>query len=514
MKENERDKKIDNRSKKEIRWRFVILGFLFILFVSPVCSYGAIDYQTAESQTYRLYQEQKWDSVIVIGKQALKEKIDYFYLRLRIGVSYYEIQKYIHAIEHLKKARDFNSMDPTAVEYLYQSYIHSGRDADANALIHGMSSMSKEKLQIHPSFLEQVHFESGYTISSDRSPENLATLMGNDSIYGEEDLYGNNLYSNLGLKLRLSTRVTLSLAYNYLNFTKTKYIQYGRGEDHLESITDTSWGKKYNYTFPWVIYDTSFNYHVSQYEAYINAAITLPWGIKVMPAFHWIHVSYPIVNAGSRTYTVRDTAFYTAFDNRYYTFPFARTIYSFDQKDTSFNNYVAALRITKDFGVFNIGIDGSWSNLNNKKQKQVGASLTYYPFGNINFYGTTAVTGFFQGNNKRLLLSQVLGAKITSWMWGEGNFYYGDYTNANIFNGSIVYNSSDLIDYRAGATLLFLVGKHVRLSLIYQYFRKESQQIYYIKIRDTATQEINEIQQIKNNPYNTNTIIGGITWKF
>lgn len=97
-------------------------------------------------------------------------------------------------------------------------------------------------------------------------------------------------------------------------------------------------------------------------------------------------------------------------------------------------------------------------------------------------------------------------------MWGEANFYYGNYTNANIFNGSVVYNNSDIIDYRGGASLLFVPWKHLRLSVIYQYFRKESQQLYYIK--DPVSGEINEIPQLKNNPYNTNTLIGGITWKF
>jgi hypothetical protein len=158
-------------------------------------------------------------------------------------------------------------------------------------------------------------------------------------------------------------------------------------------------------------------------------------------------------------------------------------------------------------------LSGSWSNLNGKKQKQISASLTCFPLGNLRLYGTTAVTGFFQGKSKRLLLSQVIGTQITPWMWGEADFYYGDYTNANIFNGSVVYNNSDIIDYRGGATLIFLAGKHLRISLTYQYFRKESQQYYYIKTQDPDTKEINEIIQTKNNPYNTNTLIGGITWK-
>ena len=130
------------------------------------------------------------------------------------------------------------------------------------------------------------------------------------------------------------------------------------------------------------------------------------------------------------------------------------------------------------------------------------------------FYGTTSAAGFFQGKDKRLLFSQVLGVKITGWMWGEANFYYGDYTNANILNGSIVYNNSDKINYRGGATLLFMAGRHIQLSLIYQYFSKESTQIYYTKTQDPDTKIITETKQTKTNPYNTHTIIGGITWKF
>ena len=123
------------------------------------------------------------------------------------------------------------------------------------------------------------------------------------------------------------------------------------------------------------------------------------------------------------------------------------------------------------------------------------------------------MTGFFQGSESRILLSQVLGGRLTPWMWGEANFNYGDYTNANIANGAIVYNNSDKIDYRAGGTLTFVLGKHIQLSLIYQYFRKESQQIYYIKSQDPVSHEIREVQQTQYNKYNSNTLIGGITWK-
>ena len=494
--------------------RTLFFLFIFVIFSTNLASSTTkLDFRTVDELTYRYFNEQKWDSVIRIGKKALRQDIDYYYLRVRMGISYYEKREYFPAVTHLEKAREFNSGDLVITDYLYRSYLYSNRYEEAQLLKAKMPKDKKETENSISGIVEQVHFEGGYILSNDRSPKNLSNLMDKDSIYGEQDLYGNSFYGNLGLKLRISNRVGLSLAYNWLNFNKTKYVQYGHFEDQFLGIADSIWGKNYLYSFPWVVHDTSFHYKVSQHEAYLGATVILPAGFKIIPAFHFIHVIYTMTNASYSTKTMQDTAFYTSFDNTYHTFPFTRYLYSFNQKDTSFNNYVIALRVTKDLGIFNIGLSGSWSNLNNRTQKQAGVMLTYYPFGNLNLYGTSTVTGFFQGKENRLLLSQAVGTKVTPWCWLEGNFYWGDYTNANIFNGSIVYNNSDKIDYRAGATLVFVVGKHLQLSLIYQYFRRESQQFYYIKTVDPVTQETVEQQQIKNNPYNTNNIIGGITWK-
>ena len=494
----------------------LLIFFMVILsLLSAKSSMGAVkyDFSTVDMLTYRFFQEKKWDSLIVTGRQALRQDIDYYYLRVRMGIAYFEIAEYFPAATHLEKARKFNSGDPFVADYLYRAYLFTNRNEEARLLRAGMPAELQDTASSKHMFLEQVHFETGYTLSSDRSPSNLATLMGKDSIYGEQDLYDNSFYSNLALKMRVSNRLGFSVAWNYLNFDKTKYMQYGNPGKQLDSISNNVFRKVYYYSYPWKIHDTAFSYHVIQNEAYAGATVTLPWGIRIMPAFHWIHVSYNMVNPEFRTDSVSDTAYYSRIDNTWYMFRHPVTGYAFNAKDTSFNNYVVALRISKDLGRFSIGLSGSWSDLNGKTQEQAGVSLTYYPLGSLDFYGTTTATGFFQGNSKRLLLSQVLGAKITSWMWGEANFYYGDYTNANIFNGYVVYNNSDVIDYRGGATLVFVVGKHIQLSLIYQYFRKESQQVYFIKTQDPVSHEIKETQQTSNNRYNINTLIGGITWK-
>lgn len=485
----------------------------FMLMISPSLAETKLDFMTVDRLTYRYYEEQKWDSVIVVGKQALHEDIDFFYLRVRMGIAYFEKKEYFPATVHLRKAREFNSGDPLVADYLYRAYLYTNRNEEARVLRAAIPEEERKPLGTKSGFLESVHFESGYTFSSGNSPDNLSTLTQRDSIYGEQDLYGNSLYENLGLTMKISNRVSLSVAYNYLNFAKTKYFQYGLVEDQLTGISDSSWGKSYHYQFPRVLHDTSVSYNVRQNEVHLEAIIALGGGFRIMPAIHWIYDSYALTDSRFRFDTVRDTASYTSANDTYHTFPFVRKSYSFEQKDTAYSNWVASLTVTKELGIFNLGLSGSWSNLNGMTQIQAGLSLTYYPLGNLNFYGTTAITGFSQDKIYRLLLSQVLGVKATRWMWLEGNFYYGDYTNANIFNGSVVYNNSDMIDYRAGASMVFMVGRHIQLSLMYQYFRKESQQLFYIRPRNPGAGENPQNPKIKNNPYNTNTLIGGITWK-
>ena len=134
-----------------------VLFVSFVLFFSPFQSEGAVasdDFKTVDSETHRLFAEKKWDSVIIVGKRALRDNIDYFYLRLRIGISFFEIRKYLQAIDHLEKAHEFNSGDPMTMEYLYESYIMTGRNQEAKALAMKMPPRVTRKPTIRNDQLE------------------------------------------------------------------------------------------------------------------------------------------------------------------------------------------------------------------------------------------------------------------------------------------------------------------------------------------------------------------------
>jgi len=486
----------------------ILLLLLTALTPSAARAADKMDFARADQLTYRFYQEKKWDSLIIIGKQALRQDIDYYYLRIRMGIAYYERGQFITAINHFSTALKFNVADPVGLEYLYFCYLNSNRATDAYSLLPSMSPEMRTRLYIKTPVIEEVRMEGGGNFTAGGQSKGRQSQSGTKAIYSEIDRYGNSYYGNAGVRVNLWNVISLKAAYNYLNFSKTKSFNWSLIEDRLVKKADCTWGYYNHYSFDTVYKDTTCDYRINQNEAFLEARIMLPAGFRIIPSFHMLNVRYPNIQAHYVGQTVYDTLYYVSNLDSAITFPFNRTIYSFTQNDTSFYNYVAGITVTKDFSIFTMGLSGSWSNLNGKTQVQAGGSLTYYPLGNLNLYGNTTLTGFFQGSDSRLLLNQMIGAKITPWLWAEATLLYGDYTNANIYNGAIVYNNSDKIDYRLGANLIFVLSKHFQLSVIYQYYRKEYQQLYYVKTTDNLF-----VPQTKYYPYSTNSIIGGITWK-
>src|SRR4051812_35293694 len=67
---------------------------IFCVISSTVCAQAVLNFQTVEDSSYALYLKKDWKGLEQFGKQAIKSKIDYFYLRERIGIAYYEQKKY------------------------------------------------------------------------------------------------------------------------------------------------------------------------------------------------------------------------------------------------------------------------------------------------------------------------------------------------------------------------------------------------------------------------------------
>ena len=474
------------RSKYYISKLFFILTIIFFSLLTNAQTYQ--DFQHIDKKTYDFYEKQNWDSLIVVAKEALKNNIDYFYLRARLGMAYYQKQNYIKAVQNFEKALQFNSTDAFALEYLYYSYLFLNREQDAKLLSTKFPESLKSKLNItKEKILNNIYFETGYTFNNNISKNGNINLFGNDSIYGEQDLNGDIFYAHAGLSKSIGKRISLYFGFSNLNIDKEKQIQYREIVLNRYSTVYSYLGYENYYSN-----DTTYNYKSDKYklhqnEFYINSSIQFNKGFKITPAFHFINV-----------------------------------IYTINTETTSINNYVISLTASKNISYFSFDLFGTYSNLNDKKQTQIGLSAAYYPFGNLNFYGVTTIKGFYeeesrnyknQGRqkiNSRFIFSQTIGLKVLPKVWFEGFITYGDLSNTNEKNAFIVYNIPDKINYKWGANLILAVFQNIELSLRYNFLSKES---YYIT---NYLDEENDNTDFKTvyTPYKNQSIIGGIKWKF
>lgn len=105
----------------------LILAFSIIgAYLDCLNAQNSLSYVRADRETYVLYVQGRWQELIAKGKHALKNGIDYFYLRVRMGIAYYHLGKYRLSIKHLIKAHKNNPTDPFVNEFLTYSFLAVG----------------------------------------------------------------------------------------------------------------------------------------------------------------------------------------------------------------------------------------------------------------------------------------------------------------------------------------------------------------------------------------------------
>ncbi|MCK5699918.1 MAG: hypothetical protein KAI29_02140, partial [Cyclobacteriaceae bacterium] len=344
------------------------MSFLFFI----IASFGSFsqnpdeNFQAIDQNTYLLYTQKNWDSLIVVGKHSLKTGTDYYYLRLRMGIAYYNKGNYLKAIQHLEKALDFNASDASVQEYLYYSYLFSNQIKEARVLSSKFNTSLENKLQTGKiNFFEKLYLETGPTFSNniDQNRIQRPDLYNNDT-YQEQDLNDDKYYTHFGFEINLSNRISAYLGYSFLSISKLKQIIF----PGLFPPGNSNIGPFYNY-----------EYKLFQNEFYGNLKFFLGSGFTITPAYHFINVKY--------------TSIYP--DNSSQPF----SLFNVVEGDISFNNNIISLSVNKNLSLFNLGITSSWSNLNNKYQYQLGGIFTWYPVGNMNIYTTTLLVSAWEEEN-------------------------------------------------------------------------------------------------------------------
>jgi tetratricopeptide (TPR) repeat protein len=345
------------------------------------------------------------DDLIKTGKEAISNGHDYFYMRMRLGIAYYERHNYAQSAKYFSKALEFNAGDQTALDYLFYSYYLSGRYFQAWTILQEMKAEDRNRILKESRIKKNsVTFETYYLNA------------GTEDIISDPDLNFPNpeggsqvvtkSFINNAIYLSHLTGKRSSYYHSFTNLIKHNYLHYFDGMVHAD-LEDQK-----------VVQN--------QYYGRFNFFTRSGWIFS--PSFHLLTAGYPLLAIS-----------YVGMNYSAYTYD-ART-----------NGFAGGFGITKTGGYASFSGEAVYSRLNKIEQIQGTLSLVFYPAGNRNIYLGGNITALYNPGSDspeiRPVTGFIAGFAIDSRVWFEFSGASGNMKNHTENNGLIIYNG---IDYPAG----------------------------------------------------------------
>ncbi len=418
-----------------------------------------------------MLEESQWDKMIPYGERALRSGYDFFFLRARLGIAYYETGKYFKAITNLERALEIGYDNPTVLEDLYYCYLYTGRDDDRNFIYKKLPKNKQKRLKpLQNPLVDNLHSEIATGVSNDLDKNGSADLDGNDNFYGEQTLSGNEFYFNIGLNQLPVNFLNVNYDFSYLKINNTKQLMFNN-----ELISD--------------------EYPEYQSRFYNSYNVRIAPGFIISPAGQFIGIKY------SALYADYDSTAYFSKDS-------SRYIFSVSEKEKFLNSFVLSLDISKFITRFKIGLNGSFSYLNDVHQYQYGLSFKVFPFSKPNFSTYTNVIMHNQNDIANLIIDQSFSGNVKYKFFYEIFATFGKMNNYNERNGFRVYNT-DIINYKLGFETKYFFTTAFSGKFIYSYQSRERNYL----TNDPGNFTDYSPQKMQLN-YQVNNILFGLNYSF
>lgn len=439
----------------------ILVLILALLPTTFAVSQEKLDRERIEARSYELYLNEKWDSLTVYCEEAISYGIDYYYLRMRAGIGYYQLEKYLSSIPHFERALEFQPQDTIAQEYLYYSYLFVNKIAKLNLLASKLPLSLRYRLGYKElRFIDGSYIEVGYGRNGNYNDTKTSFGKTNPKAIESQVVKSGSVYFSFNLLHNLSERVNLFHGVSSLNISKTgQFLDKNKFQE--------------------------FNLQTQQWSYYITGG-----GYLGRNFYTNLTLNLLFVNADELGVSQSGTDWVA------------------QKTSLSQNNYIFGFGLVKEVDNFSFGLSNSISNLNDEKQRQTSLDITLYPLSNLNLY---LVSNFILHRNtnangdaiERGLLKAKLGFKLQKKAWLELQYTFGDILNYSEDNSYVVYNVIGKINNLAGANLFLLFSDKVELLLRYTFYIQKAPAYTYNG--SIITNYFNE--------YNHN-LIGGLKWKF
>lgn len=383
-----------------------ILVLIFTLI--SILGFGQTDYISLDKQSYDYYLKDDYKNLKQTAKKQFDLGMDYYYLRMRLGILAYKNHRYASAYKHFQKALTFNNYDTVSREYMYYSYLFAGRKADANIYLENLTFEQKNK-QLKSLYSEGFsNFYSGINYST-------------NDVY----LYSTNALNYEAIKSSMSIYAGLETYFNCKTRLNVAYTNYRKTGTFYSSTNTTGT-------------DDTF----VQNQLFSKLSIT----------------SYP----GFEFYGFGHIAFFKES---------AKSSFGGGRSSAQIATESAfGVGLTKNLWKLRFSGNGSFSKFGGSTQYRGELSITYLPFGNLNLYTTT--NGMYQNDKNwgsTYQLSQDLGFKAFKHLWIEAGVLNGNSFLYSRNQGAIINNSFLIPSLSLYGNIIVMLGNHFSLTFTPSY---------------------------------------------
>jgi hypothetical protein len=419
-----------------------------------------MNYAEVDKTSYQLYLDQNWDGLIDYTSKARKNGIEYFYLQVRTGISYYNLGKYRNASTWFLKAWETDKSFDWLQEYLYYSLVFAGRINEASKISDGFSHLLKKKLNLSYQGLKRIAYEGGSSFKPDF--ENLQTRQFNTEIdlgddYGEGYILKNYSFHTIDVNYHLGSNFSLNQSLTYLGLNREANI---------------TWGEQ-----------TTSPIKINQFQYFANPLFVVGKKWYVSPSVNLIFGNNDL--------------YYGSLDKN------SERIYSTSK--IKFSDYVFSTSTWSHFGNFSSGVELNYGNINDTKFSQLSAWITIYPLSTTELYFTPRV--YFKSDSEQ----NSFGWNAISLSGGVqlgpvhlfGQYIFGDMKNFVESTGYIVSNFPGSSDRKISGSIYFPLGK--KTKIVIRYINQNILEDYQAYTDGYLSKSL-EYNYIKH------TFTGGISW--
>ncbi|OFX77528.1 MAG: hypothetical protein A2X12_10805 [Bacteroidetes bacterium GWE2_29_8] len=181
------------------------------------------DFKYYDNVSLRLLTEGKYDSLKIVTKESIKNGHDWFYLRMRRGIAFYNTEKYFTASNNFIKAYKFNKDEALNKSYLHYSMINTSRNT--------------ESLKFNNNYnYNEAGLYIGIDNNSPMSKINNYIISSNKAIpYLESEYSTNKTFINPTFSHRIK-KMIISHSLSYMQIQNNKYYHLGGFDTIIDNL--------------------------------------------------------------------------------------------------------------------------------------------------------------------------------------------------------------------------------------------------------------------------------------